>query len=110
MTASTCTSGAGCPSRMRRARSRSSAPSHRAITIVATALPIRFVIARASDMNRSTPSSSVSPATGIAGNAAVLPPAWTNPLPVTAARPWMSPQQRQSHILRQRQIDSSPAR
>ena len=36
----------------------------RAITIVATALPIRFVIARASDMKRSTPRSSVRPATG----------------------------------------------
>ena len=30
-------------------------PSHRATTMVATPLPIRFVIARASDMNRSIP-------------------------------------------------------
>ena len=58
------TAPTSCPSRMARARWRSSAPSHRATTIVATALPIRFVIARASDMKRSTPSSNVMAATG----------------------------------------------
>jgi hypothetical protein len=76
------------PSRIRRARARSSAPSHFAITIVATALPMRFVIARASDMKRSTPRSSVNPATGIAGNAASVAASVTNPLPVTAAAPF----------------------
>ena len=54
-----------CPPPAPTARSaRSSAPSQRATTIVATPLPIRFVIALASDMNRSIPSSSARPATG----------------------------------------------
>src|SRR5690242_18433773 len=79
--------GGALPSKIARARARSSAPSHFATTIVATALPIRLVIARASDMKRSTPSSSVSPATGIVGNAASVAASVTNPLPVTAAAP-----------------------
>ena len=64
------------------------APSHRATTSVATALPIRLVIARASDMKRSTPTSSVSPATGIVGNTASVAASVTKPLPVTAAAPF----------------------
>ena len=66
----------------------SSAPSHRAITIVATALPIRLVIARASDMKRSTPSSSARPASGMLGNADSVAASVMNPLPVTAAAPF----------------------
>ena len=49
----------------------SNCPSHRATTIVATALPMRLVMARADDKNRrSAPRSSASPNTGIAGTAA----------------------------------------
>src|SRR5215204_4894391 len=46
-------------------RSSSSAASHFDTTTVATPLPIRLVSARASDMNRSTPSMSAMLATGI---------------------------------------------
>ena len=56
--------------------------------MVATALPIRFVIARASDMNRSTPTSSVRPAIGIIGNAVSVAASVMKPLPVTAAAPF----------------------
>ena len=58
------------PASTARARGRSSALSQRAIATVATALPIRLVIARTSDMNRSTPTSSASAAGGMAGIAA----------------------------------------
>ena len=57
------------------------------MTIVATALPMRFVIERASDMNRSTPSSSARPAIGMFGNAESVAASVMNPLPVTAAAP-----------------------
>ena len=62
--------------------------SQRAMTTVATALPIRLVMARASDMNRSTPTSSASPATGIAGIAVSVAASVMNPPPVTAAAPF----------------------
>ena len=64
-----------------------SAPSHLATTTAASPFPIRFVIARASDMKRSIPMSSASPAMGKAGNAASVAASVTNPLPVTPAAP-----------------------
>ena len=81
-------SGTPPPSRMRRARGRSSAPSQRATTIVATPLPIRLVMARASDMKRSTPMSSVRPATGSVVVAASVAASVMKPPPVTAAAPF----------------------
>ena len=84
---SSCSSGTPW-ARIRRTRGMSSAPSHRAITIVATALPMRLVIARASDMKRSTPSSSARPASGMLGNADSVAASVMNPLPVTAAAPF----------------------
>ena len=61
--------------------SRSGAPSHRAMTTVATPLPTRFVSARASDRNRSTPSWSARPATGNARNADRVAASVTKPAP-----------------------------
>jgi hypothetical protein len=66
---------------------RSDAPFF-AMAIVATALPIRLVIALASDMNRSTPRSSVRPAIGTAGNAESVAASVMKPPPVTAAAPF----------------------
>ena len=58
-------------------------PSLFAITIVATPFPIRFTIARASDMNRSTPRTSASPSTGTAWVAASVLARTMKPDPVT---------------------------
>ena len=57
------------------------------MTTVATALPIRLVMERASDMKRSTPSSKPSPAIGICGNEASVEASTMKPLPVTPAAP-----------------------
>ena len=56
-------------------------------TTVATPLPIKFVIARASDMKRSTPNNNAIPSTGIIGNAANVAAKVINPEPVTPAAP-----------------------
>ena len=62
--------------------------SQRAIATVATAFPIRLVIARTSDMNRSTPTSSASAAGGMVGIADRVAASVTKPLPVTPAAPF----------------------
>jgi hypothetical protein len=54
---------------------------------VATPLPIRLVTARASLMNRSTPSRSASPSTGTTRSAESVLASTTKPLPVTPAAP-----------------------
>jgi hypothetical protein len=61
--------------------------SHRATTRVATVLPIRLVMARASDMNRSMPRSSASPATGMVPVLDSVAANVMKPPPVTAAAP-----------------------
>src|SRR3954469_24316797 len=66
----------------------SKVPSLLAMTIVATPLPIRFTIARASDMNRSTPSTSASPSTGTVCVAASVLASTMKPDPVTPAAPF----------------------
>ena len=62
--------------------------SHFATTSVATVLPMKFVIARASDINRSTPKISAMPATGIFPIAPSVAANVMNPLPVTPAAPF----------------------
>ena len=58
-----------------------------AMTTVATALPMRFVIARASLMKRSTPSSSATPSTGTTFIAESVLASTMKPEPVTPAAP-----------------------
>ena len=58
-----------------------------ATTNVATALPMKLVSARASDMNRSMPRMSASPATGTCPTADSVAASTMNPLPVTPAAP-----------------------
>ncbi len=65
----------------------SSSFSQRETTTVATPLPTRLVKARASDMNRSIPKISASPATGMVGIAAKVAAKVMKPLPVTPAAP-----------------------
>lgn len=55
---------------------------------VPTALPMVLVMARASDMNRSMPSSSTIPATGILPSEASVAASVMNPDPVTPADPF----------------------
>ena len=69
-------------------RGTSSSFSHREITTVATPLPIRLVMARASDMNRSMPRISATPATGIWPTVASVAASVTKPLPTTPAAPF----------------------
>ena len=66
----------------------SSGFSQRATTTVATALPIRLVSARASDMKRSTPRISAMPATGMVPTEASVAASMMKPLPVTPAAPF----------------------
>ena len=57
--------------------------------MVATPFPIKLVIARASDMNLSTPNNKARPSMGITPFMAVKVEASTiNPLPVTPAAPF----------------------
>ena len=65
----------------------SSSPSQRDTTIVATPLPMKFVIARASDMKRSMPRISARPATGTDGTTASVAASVMNPAPVTPDAP-----------------------
>ena len=58
------------------------------MTIVATPLPIRFVMARASDIKRSIPSNSASPATGTVPIVESVAANVMKPPPVTAAAPF----------------------
>ncbi|VTY29709.1 Uncharacterised protein [Xylophilus ampelinus] len=58
-----------------------------ATTIVATPLPTRLVSARASDMKRSIPRISASPATGTCPTADSVAASTMKPLPVTPAAP-----------------------
>ena len=64
----------------------SHAPSHFETTMQATALLIVLVRARASDMKRSTPTISATPATGRSGITVSVATSATNPLPVSPAR------------------------
>ncbi len=66
----------------------SHAPSHFETTTQATALLIVLVRARASDMNRSTPTISATPATGRSGITVSVATSATKPLPVTPAAPF----------------------
>jgi hypothetical protein len=63
-------------------------PSVLEMTTVATPFPMRFVMARASDMNRSTPRISAIPSTGMEGKTASVAASVTNPDPVTPAAPF----------------------
>ena len=69
-------------------RSVSRSPVHLATTTVATPLPIRLVSARASDMKRSMPRISASPATGTWPTAESVAASTMKPLPVTPAAPF----------------------
>jgi hypothetical protein len=62
--------------------------SHLARTIVATALPMRLVIARASDMKRSMPTMSAMPTAGMVPKACSPAASVTRPAPVTPAAPF----------------------
>src|SRR5690606_22087842 len=75
------------PSSARASASRSSAPSQRATTIVATALPTKLVSERHSLMKRSTPRISAMPASGTSGTTDRVAARVTKPAPVTAAAP-----------------------
>ena len=55
---------------------------------MATPLPIKLVIALASLINRSTPSSRAKPSTGITFTAVSVEASTTKPLPVTPAAPF----------------------
>src|SRR5258708_2962224 len=68
-------------------RGRSSAPSQRAITIVATPLPMMFVRARASLINRSIPKINARPATGTEGTTISVAAKVMNPAPLTPEAP-----------------------
>ena len=67
---------------------RSKAFSLLASQMVATPLPMKLVILRASDINRSTPSNRASPSTGITLMAVSVLASTTKPLPVTPAAPF----------------------
>ncbi len=67
------------------ARRGSKSPFHFATTRVATVLPMKFVIARASDMKRSTPRMSAMPATGTVPVAASVAAKVMKPEPEAAA-------------------------
>ena len=56
--------------------------------MVATPLPIKLVIARASDINLSTPKSKARPSTGITFIAVKVDAKTIKPLPVTPAAPF----------------------
>ena len=56
--------------------------------VVGLVVPMRFVMARASDMNRSTPRRSVRPATGMLPTAESVAASVMKPPPVTAAAPF----------------------
>ncbi len=56
--------------------------------MVATALPMRFVSARAMFMKRSMPSSSTNPATGILSSEDSVAASATNPAPATPPEPF----------------------
>ena len=56
--------------------------------MVATPFPIKLVMARASDMNLSTPNKRASPSTGITSIAVRVDASTMNPLPVTPAAPF----------------------
>ena len=66
----------------------SRSPVHLATTTVATPLPTRLVSARASDMKRSMPRISASPATGTWPTADSVAASTMKPLPVTPAAPF----------------------
>ena len=84
--------------------STSRSPVHLPTTTVATPLPIRLVSARASDMKRSMPRISASPATGTAPTADSVAASTMKPLPVTPAAPLevSSSTRQQRELLRQR--------
>ena len=85
-------------------RSVSRSPVHLPTTTVATPLPIRLVSARASDMKRSMPRISASPATGTPPTADSVAASTMKPLPVTPAAPLevSSSTPQQGELLRQR--------
>ncbi len=66
----------------------STSPSQRATTMQATALPMKFVSARHSDMNRSMPRMSAMPTTGTEGTTASVAASVMKPEPVTPAAPF----------------------
>ena len=70
---------------------------HLATTTVATPLPIRLVSARASDMKRSMPRISASPATGHVPTEPSVAASTMKPLPVTPAAPFEVEQQHAEH-------------
>ena len=91
-------------------RGASSAPSQRATTIVATALPMKLVRLRHSDMKRSMPRISASPATGTVGTIDSVAASVMKPAPVTPAAPFETEHRdrQQRQLLATGQID--PAR
>src|SRR6185436_12257030 len=75
------------PAKAARSCAGSTAPSQRAMTIVATALPMKLVRLRHSLMNRSTPRIRAMPATGTDGTTDRVAARTMKPEPVTPAAP-----------------------
>ena len=76
-----------CPHTFLSIPSNSSSPSLFAITKVATPLPMRLVMARASLINLSTPRRKARPSTGMRWRAVRVEASTMKPLPVTPAAP-----------------------